>query len=321
MIEFAWPWVAALLPLPAAARAWLAPAPEPVALRAPVAADFQSLAIARPRPGTARWRLILAACAWLALIAAGMRPQWLGEALDLPVSGRDLVLAVDLSGSMETADFQLSGTAVDRLEAAKAVAADFIRRRTGDRIGLILFGRQAYVQAPLTFDRATVGTLLEESFIGMAGKETAIGDAIALAVKRAGAGERGRQVLILLTDGANTAGEIEPLQAAALAARAGLKIYTIGIGAEQISLPGLFGSRTVNPSADLDEAALRGIAQRTGGRYFRARDTAELERIYGLIDQLEPVAGQARQFRPRSELFFWPLAAALALAAVLARSS
>lgn len=316
MMHFAWPWLALALPLPVLLRAWLRPAAQDreAALRLPLLADIEGFDPGAARPGGgARARLLAAALAWVCLVGAVVRPQWLGEPVDLPMSGRDLMLAVDLSGSMEQTDFDIGGTVVDRLTAAKEVASDFIDRRIGDRIGLILFGRQAYLQAPLTFDRQTVKTLLDEAVIGLAGKETAIGDAIALAVKRLRAERAGERVLVLMTDGANTAGEIEPLKAAEIAASEGLKIYTIGIGADEMLVRSLFGTRRVNPSVDLDEVTLQAIASKTGGRYFRARDTAELARIYALLDEIEPAAKEERQFRPRHELFPWPLALALLL--------
>jgi Ca-activated chloride channel family protein len=320
MIQFDWPWALLALPVPWMARRLLAPAPPPhdAALRVPSLADFTAGGDAgrRMRRG-ARLPWLIAALAWLALVLSAMRPLWLGDVVELPVSGRDLLLAVDLSGSMEQEDFILRGRQVDRLTATRHVAGDFIERRAGDRIGLILFGEQAYLQAPLTFDRATVRTLLDESVIGLAGKATAIGDAIGLAVKRLREKKQGDRVLILLTDGANTAGAVAPLEAADLAAKEGLRIYTIGVGADAILLRDLFGARRVNPSADLDEDTLQEIARRTGGRYFRARDTQELENIYRLLDRLEPAAADPKYFRPQTTLFHWPLACALALGLAL----
>ncbi|GAB6049103.1 VWA domain-containing protein [Methyloparacoccus murrellii] len=251
------------------------------------------------------------------MIVAAARPVWQGEPIEQGVSGRDLMMAVDLSGSMEVADFMLKGHKVDRLTATKAVAGEFIERRMGDRVGLILFGEKAYLQAPLTFDRKTVRTLLDESVIGLAGDKTAIGDAIGLAVKRLKDNPKDQRVLILLSDGANTAGSIAPLQAAELAAKAGLRIYTIGIGAEEMTIRDLLGSRTVNPSQDLDEPTMRGIAEKTGGRYFRARDVRELEGIYRLLDELEPIERDKRYYRPRTELYPWPLGAALLLSGLI----
>lgn len=254
---------------------------------------------------------------WFLLIVAAARPVWQGEPIEQGVSGRDLMMAVDLSGSMEVADFMLKGHKVDRLTATKAVAGEFIERRMGDRVGLILFGEKAYLQAPLTFDRKTVRTLLDESVIGLAGDKTAIGDAIGLAVKRLKDNPKDQRVLILLSDGANTAGSIAPLQAAELAAKAGLRIYTIGIGAEEMTIRDLLGSRTVNPSQDLDEPTMRGIAEKTGGRYFRARDVRELEGIYRLLDELEPIERDKRYYRPRTELYPWPLGSALLLSGLI----
>jgi Ca-activated chloride channel family protein len=267
------------------------------------------------------WRFWVAVVAWALLVLAAARPERIGDELDVPVSGRNLMLAVDLSGSMDAKDFELGSRRVDRLTATKAVAGDFIARREGDRIGLILFGERAYLQVPLTLDRETVNTLLMEAFIGLAGEKTAIGDAITLAVKRIhdqGA-EAGEQVLILLTDGANTAGEIDPLKAAELAQQIGLRIYTIGIGAEQMVVSSITGGmRRVNPSADLDEETLTKIADQTGGRYFRAKDTAGLQEIYRLLDEMEPVAEPEAGFRPVKSLYYWPLGGAFVLALFLA---
>ncbi|MGR9091133.1 MAG: VWA domain-containing protein, partial [Gammaproteobacteria bacterium] len=195
---------------------------------------------------------------------------------------------------------------------------DFIDRRVGDRVGLVLFGTQAYLHVPLTFDRPTVKQLLDESLIGLAGPSTAIGDAIGLAVKRLRANDSDDKILILITDGANTAGVIDPVRAAELAAQAGLTIHTIGIGADEIMVRRLFGSFRFNPSRDLDEKTLRAIAEKTNGRYFRARDLEELEQIYAEIDKLEPVERGGEHFRPTTPLYPWPLAAALLLGGVAA---
>jgi Ca-activated chloride channel family protein len=318
MIQFAWPWLVLVLPLPLVIR-WLLPAGEAVrgaALRVPF---LQELSRSGEHDGLVRrrWPLWLAAVAWVMIVVASSRPQWLGDPIALPVTGRDIMMAVDLSASMSEEDFEIRGQRVNRLTATKWVAEDFIARRVGDRVGLILFGEQAYLQTPLTFDRTTVRTLLLESQIGLAGRATAIGDAIGLGVKRLRERPASQRVLILLTDGANTAGEVDPLQAAELAASEGLTIYTIGIGADEKMVRGLFGTRRINPSADLDEETLQAIASQTGGRYFRARDTQQLEQIYRLLDELEPIEQDPETFRPVKALFHWPLSAALILSALI----
>ncbi len=324
-VSISWllPWVFVLLPLPLLIRLMLPEVRQQQAVAfVPFAAELPvSSAIQQSRGENVR--LFVAALIWLLVLIAAARPQWHGDAVELPVSGRDLMMAVDISGSMQTADFELSGRRVDRLTATKAVANAFIELRQGDRIGLILFGSQAYVQTPLTFDRKTVQILLNESVIGLAGKETAIGDAIGLAVKRLqqsdgqNSNRKTDQVLILLTDGVNTTGAVPPEKAAELASKYGLTIYTIGIGADAMTVRSLFGQRQVNPSAQLDEKALTAIAEQTGGRYFRARDTRELVSIYSLIDQLEPVEREKDIFRPHHALFMWPLALALLLTIAL----
>lgn len=319
MWSLVWWWVLLALPLP-----WLLRRLQEgrrlesgAALAVPAGSPLAGLvATGSGSSRRALWRAILLWAVWVLALVAAARPQHVGEPISLPVSGRDLLLAVDLSGSMEEQDFEIGGRRVDRLTATKAVAQEFIAQRIGDRLGLILFGREAYLQTPLTFDRETVRTLLNESMIGLAGKETAIGDAIGLAIRTLeDAGVEGeRRVLILLTDGANTAGEVDPLKAAELAAARSMTIYTIGIGADVMLQQSLFGARVVNPSADLDENTLRQIADMTGGRYFRARDVAELAQIYDELDRLEPAESDEAGYRPVTEFFFWPLGAAVLLA-------
>ncbi|MGI9228570.1 MAG: vWA domain-containing protein [Gammaproteobacteria bacterium] len=320
MIHFQWPWLLLLLPLPYLVYRFTrsSEANREAALRVPFLQDFsRSVATARAHPFS-NGRAWLLTAIWLLLLASAMRPQWLGDFIEFPVSGRELMLAVDLSQSMSETDFVLRGRRVTRLAATKFVAGQFIERRVGDKIGLILYGDQAYLQTPLTFDRDTVAILLNESEIGLAGKRTAIGDAIGLAVKRLRDRAETNRIVILLTDGANTAGAVQPLAAAELAAQHGLKIYTIGVGADETQIRNLFGTRTVNPSADLDEPTLQEIARLTNGRYFRARDLGELENIYALLDELEPVEQDVRKFRPRKSMYYWPLGLAFVLAAALA---
>ena len=319
MFNFEWPWLFWLLPLPWLVRALCPPIRHAhAALRTPFLEDFSGLEAKTRAAVLRKWPIMLAALAWTLLLCAGARPRWLGDPVEQAVSGRDLMLVVDLSGSMEVKDFMLHGSSVDRLTAAKWVAGQFIEQRVGDRVGLILFGDRPYLHVPLTFDRATVRRFLEESVIGMAGEKTAIGDAIGLAVKRLRDRDADAKVLVLMTDGANTAGALSPMKAAELAAAEGLKVYTIGIGADEWVIRDFFGTRRVNPSADLDEAMLQAIAEKTEGRYFRARDTQQLAEIYALLDRLEPAAEDVRYFRPSVPLYPWPLAAALALAVGLA---
>jgi Ca-activated chloride channel family protein len=316
MIHLAWPWMALLLPLPWLRYALSSPAqPRGAALFVPMAANLATgdlRAAARSTYG----RYIFAGI-WILLIIAAMRPQWLGEPMPVPTTGRRLMLAVDVSGSMATEDMAGGAT---RLRVVQSVAGRFIDGRHGDRVGLILFGTQPYLQAPLTSDLATVHRFLNEAVVGVAGTETAIGDAIGLAIKRlraetasGGAGEAAagpaETVLVLLTDGENDAGVMPPLEAAKLAAQAGLRIYTIGVGAAPES--GFFGMDRGN--TDLDEDTLKSIARATGGRYFRATDAQALLDVYREIDRLEPARGTQQWLRPADEWFTWPLAAALLL--------
>jgi len=309
MYSIFWPWVFVLLPLPLIIK--LLPRVKQASIttiEAPFLNDLfgQKKGEHQQRASWLNW------LPWLLLLLAVSRPQWIGDPVALPIEGRDLMLAIDISGSMEQQDMQINGQPVDRLTAVKKVASEFIDRRIGDRVGLILFGENAYLQAPLTFDRKTVNTLLFEAAIGLAGKSTAIGDSIGLAVKKARETEDGNRVLIVLTDGQNTAGAIEPLKAAELARAEKLKIYTIGVGADELVVNSFFGGqRRINPSSDLDEASLRRIAAITEGKYFRARDTSELEQIYAILDELEPLAEEEQFYRPTDELYFWPLLAGL----------
>ncbi len=319
MLSWHWPWLFAALPLPLLIR-WMLPArtSTPQAIRVPF---FQSLhdlhEQQRARPLSIWFNALLAVLMWICLVTAAARPTWTGEAMPLPREGRDLMLAVDISESMKEQDMQARTGYVSRIDAVQTVVSEFIEERAGDRIGLILFGNQGYLHTPLTFDTTTVSTHLQEAQIGFAGNATAIGDAIGLAIKRLRNRPAESRVLILLTDGANTAGT-DPRQAAEIAAEAHIRIHTIGIGADSIRRRGIFGlNRTVNPSIGLDEATLEYIAQTTGGEYFRARDPAELTQIYDYLNILEPMP-EEQSFRPTRSLFHWPLGLALMCSALLA---
>jgi Ca-activated chloride channel family protein len=335
MIHFAWPWLALLAPLP-----WLlyrfrsAADPQSGAVYLPFLETIGPVAAADTL-GASRSARAWFAVLWLLLILAALRPQVLGDPLPVPTTGRQLLLAVDVSGSMATPDM---GDGATRLQTVQRVAGRFIDGRHGDQVGLILFGTQPYLQAPLTPDLATVHRFLNEAVVGIAGPETAIGDAIGLAIKRLRANSRGtdhagtdqagtdrvdpdkvspdhaddsrakQAILVLLTDGESNAGAVPPLEAARLAKEAGLRIYTIGVGA--IPQSGFFGSQGNN---DLDEDTLKAIAKTTGGEYFRAADADALREVYHRIDQLEPAAGHEQWLRPAQEWFSLPLGIALAL--------
>lgn len=312
---FAWPWWLLALPLPWFARLLLPAARSPsAALKVPFGSRLDAIAQVGTRSGRGGRGGSLMWLAWALLCVAAARPQQLGDAVQPPLAGRDLMLALDLSGSMSEPDMELGGRPVDRLTAAKAVLADFLERRGGDRVGLIVFGRRAYALTPLTLDRDTVRDQLSDSVIGLAGQETAIGDAIGLAVKRLRAQPAGQRVLVLLTDGVNTAGALDPRKAAGIARDEGVRVHTVAFGGEG-SLS-LFGFQLPMPGAgdEIDEDTLRAVATMTGGRFFRARDTAELAGIYAEIDRLEPVERPGKAVRPKIERYPWPLGVALALA-------
>ncbi|MGY8869551.1 MAG: vWA domain-containing protein [Pseudomonadales bacterium] len=321
MLNLAWPWLLILLPLP-----WF------VWRFSPAVAHSQQSALQVPFIETMEqavgasvvdkrsnhlWITLLVYLAWCLLLVSAARPQWLGEPVPQQREGRDMMLAIDLSESMLEEDFELGNRLINRLIATKVVAGDFIERREGDRIGLILFGEQAYLQAPLTHDRQTVKQLLDEAQVGLAGKTTAIGDAIGLAVKRFKEMQNEQRVLVLITDGTNTAGAIDPDKAAELAAAEGLKIYTIGIGRDR-SQRGLMNRFFGGGTSQIDEAALKNIAAKTGGQYFRARDLAQLSEIYTLLNELEPIGQDEDFYRPVVSLYQWPLLAGIFLLCITA---
>jgi len=304
MFSLAWPWMLICLPLPY--FMWRFSGSEEkvkqAALRVASVSEFElrghNVASFNSRSNII-WLLIVV---WILLVISSARPQWLGDITDVPSSGRDLMLAVDLSHSMKRPDFQIEYRRVTRLTAAKQVVSKFINRRTGDRIGLIVFGSRAYVHVPLTFDTKTVATLLEEAFSGMAGGSTAIGDTIVLAVKHLARSKNKNKVLILLTDGQNTDGQITPRKATEIAKVMKLRIYTIGIGSPS--------------SRSLDESTLTYIASETGGKYYRAQDLAAMKKIYREIDKLERVKQDPRRYRPVTEMYHWFLGLGLLIVLV-----
>lgn len=310
--NFAWPWWLAALPLPwLVRRFWPTASTAAQALRVPYGDRLNAIGgqIGRAR---SRGTGILPWLAWALLCVAAARPQQLGDLVQPPQSARDLMLVLDLSGSMDERDIELSGRVVTRLTAAKKVISDFLERRSGDRVGLIVFGRRAYALTPLTRDLDTVREQLEGTVSGLAGNETAIGDAIGLATKRLQTQPAEHRVLILLTDGISNAGALDPEKASELAQDAGVRIHTIAFGGYGAGMS-VFGLpiRRVSSESITDEEGLKRIAERTGGRAFVARDIDQLAGIYGEIDRLEPVKRPGQRLRPRIERYPWPLGLSL----------
>lgn len=321
-MTLAWPWMLLLLPLPWLTRRWLPPVGSSATLRVPSVSEFgepdgrrrEAASVPARRIGI---RARVATCTWLLLVLAASRPLGPPDPQQLPVSGRELMIAIDVSASMSTPDLRLDGRSVERLEAARELARGFLAGRDGDRVGLIVFGNQAYLHTPLTFDRDAVDAALGETAVGMAGRETALGDAIMLAANRLREFGDSARVLILLTDGVQTAGETAVQQAAWIAAREGLRVHVVGIGAQRMRVATPEGIREIDPSRELDEAALAAIADRTGGSYQRATDAEALAAFYRRVDALEPIDhGTAAVWR-QHELYAWPLGLALLLAAGL----
>lgn len=303
-MSFAWPWCFLVLPLPWLLRYGLAPVEAGAALRLPQWPS--TLALARGhRPVGSLW---LAGLVWLLLVGACARPQVPGEWRVQAVSGRNLMLAFDVSASMASRDLRLGGQALDRLDVARRLADDFLQRRQGDRVGLIVFGSQAYLHTPLTFDLAAVRAALTTMETGFAGPETALGDAIGLATKHLQQLAQPTRELVLLTDGANTAGSLSPARAAWLAQRAGVRIHVIGIGA---IAPDSGGTRAL--ATGLDEATLRQIAEQSGGSYQRATDSTAIAQFFQRLEQLRPSAEGTVASRPPHALYPWPLGLALVL--------
>jgi Ca-activated chloride channel family protein len=313
MLEFAWPWMFLLLPLPLLVW-WLLPP-----LRAREASVqvpfFDRLAAATgqtPQRGAVvlqrrAVQMVVAVAIWILLAVALARPQWVGDPVTREVSARDLILAIDISGSMNQRDFKSpDGATLTRLDGVKRVVKDFIARRKGDRVALILFGTKAYVQVPFTQDLQTAALLLDQIDVGMAGQQTAIGDTIGLAIKTFAASTATQKLLVLLTDGNDTASRVPPEHASDIARQNGVVVYTIGVGD-----PSASGENRV------DLSVLQTVASTTGGHFFRAENGAELEAIYADIDRLAPVKLQTLSWRPKLPLFQWPLGAAVILGLLL----
>jgi len=316
MLSWQWPYLLLLFPLPWVLRIVL-PGITREQVRVRIPAYEQLVRLEQSNSGifnssiSKPWlRAFLATLMWTALIISAARPVWFGEPVSLSNSGRDLLLAVDLSNSMKIEDMLDGDKHVTRMQAIKRVAGEFIERREGDRVGLIVFGQNSYLQSPLTFDRRSVVIQLREALAGFAGSSTAIGDALGMGIKLLRDRPSQGRVLILLTDGANTIGS-DPEEATAIAIEANIRVHTIGVGASTLATTDVGGGRLViDPSRDLDESLLQTIATSTGGRYFRAHDSAEMQTIYSTIDELEPIP-EVISLRPQRSLYHWPLALAL----------
>lgn len=323
MINIEYPWFLIFIILPIVIHKLLPQAKEDnqLALKIPFYDQLQSRLglVSKHNFISASYLKYIVSTIWILLILSGSGIQWLGKPISLAQSGRDLMMAIDLSGSMAIQDMKKpNGEMESRFDLVMTVANEFLDTRKGDRVGLILFGSRAYLQTPLTFDIPTVKKMLDDSSIALAGPQTAIGDAIGLAVKKLKQYPNDSKALVLLTDGENNSGSLEPIQAAQVAKQYGIKIYTIGLGGGQIVLQTAFGKRVINTSEDLDTNVLKKIAKMTGGEFFRAQNSSDLKNIYKAIDKLEPIESDKIVVRPVTYLYPWSLGLALILSFVIA---
>jgi len=313
MFEFEWPWAFLLLPLPLLVW-WLMPAyrDQQTSVHVPF---FDRLAEATgqtPQPGAVVLprrviQMIVAMIIWALIVVALARPLQVGDPVTHEISTRDLILVVDISGSMDEVDFRTpDGQTIKRLDGVKRVLGDFITRRRGDRVALILFGSKAYIQAPFTQDLQTARALLDQTEVGMAGQQTVIGDAIGLAIKTFETSQAKQKLVILFTDGNDTASRVPPEHAADIARQKGVVIYSVG-----------FGDPNATGENRVDLSTLRQVASATDGQFFRAEDGAQLAAIYAEIDRLAPVKLETLTWRPRDPLYQWPLGAAVILGLAL----
>lgn len=252
--------------------------------------------------------------AWCLLLLTLSQPWMPGRSSVQPVSGRALAITVDVSASMEREDFSLNGVEQDRLSVVKEVAHDFVSARAGDRLSLVLYGKEAFIASPLTFDLNALSSILDSAGIGMAGRSTAIGDAIGLAIQTLRDDPADSKAIILLSDGTNNAGSVEPESAAELALSLNIRIHTIALGSED----GVITGYNTAQSADLDEQTLQSVSQIAGGQFFRARTLDDLKSVYAAIDTLETADVDAPPVVLRRDLRLWPLAALLIVLLMMA---
>jgi Ca-activated chloride channel family protein len=313
MLTMLWPWAWLLLPLPQLAQ-WIHRHRQTAAAEHEPRATYNdalriSPVLARAltaqqekqqsRHGRFTWLLWLA---WIGLLGAISQPVMIGGSQSVPATGRALVLAIDLSGSMEKRDFEIDGKRSNRLDAVKQVASDFVATRRGDRVGLVLFGDEAFAASPLTFDVAALNNVIAEAGIGMAGRTTAIGDALGLAIIKLRDDTATQKAIILLSDGTNNSGATEPEDAARLAAEEGIRVHTIALSSEPDNTPG-----QIDPAADLDLATLEAIASTADGQFFRATSTSVLQQVYETIGSLESGQGKTPPLAERRDLRNWLL--------------
>ena len=308
-LQFDWPWAFAALALPWLVR-WIFPAADPggAALQVPFADALESVGTRRSASKTG-WYRRLALLGYALLVVAAARPVLLDDAVDVPVSGRDIMLAIDISASMGQRDWGGNASSVTRMSVVQHIVGEFISRRQGDRIGMVVFGSQAYLLSPLTFDVSASTEMLRETVVGLAGPATAMGDAIGLTIKRLREADAAHRVVIVISDGATNAGWTKPEDAIRVAIAEGVTIYTIGVGS--------FSNREVSKSVALDEDMLRALAERTGGRYFLARGGAELEGVNRALEELEPAVVDDLVLRSAEDLYPWALLLAFAIGVLM----
>jgi len=318
MYQFVWPIVFILLPLPWILRQILgvshfASQGFTGALKVPFWKRLQNLT---HQEGNAPKRTIsplLWILVWLSFVTAAARPVWIGDPIVLEKEARNIVLTLDVSGSMEEQDFDIDGRPLTRLQMVKHLANDFIQKRKGDNLGLVIFGSEAYTYAPLSPDTKTLTGLMDEIGIGIAGTQTAMGDALAMAVQTAASVPDNARIVILMSDGYANMGVVQMDEAIKIAQKAGVKVYTIGIGSDHETLQNFLGFIQMNTPLDLDEETLRHVAKETGGQYFRAKTSSDLKKIYQLIDDLETMKTEETTVRPRKEMAYYFLLIGLSL--------
>jgi len=313
VIRFIWPWALSLLPLPLAAR-WFPPARPKVegALRIPFCRALLDLqagagdgAVRRLRRQWGIWLL------WVLLVSALARPVWVETDRPALDSGRDLLLLLDISGSMRQMDFERDGVPLSRFDLMRESASRFLAARQGDRVGLILFGEKPHLRAPPTWDHRVLAELIAEAKIALAGESTAIGDAVVLGIRHLRQARPEGRVMVLITDGANNEGRVAPLQAAQLARRAGIRIHTIGLGRPEAPAPNPWGIWSTEGAEKYERALLEGLARQTGGRFAHALDAAALEAALAAIEALEPTPDPRLALHLARPLHPWLLVSAL----------